>query len=94
MLVADCLMAEAVAQEANAMVPNRPRATETCVHCFADQAGAPCSLYQQAVPQCLNGDPQHRHRYPSGLVHGHVGRTVCERDDALRIICSPTQPSM
>ncbi|KAL6475042.1 hypothetical protein MHYP_G00160820, partial [Metynnis hypsauchen] len=90
----DCLMAEAVTQEANGVVPDRPRATETCVHCFAEQTGALHALYQQAVPQCLNGDPQCRHHYTNGVAHGHAGRTMCERDDALRIICSPTQTSI
>ena len=87
-------MTEAVTQEANGVVPDRPRATETCVYCFAEQTGALHSLFQQAVPQCQKGDAQHRHRYTNGLVHSHVSRSVCERDDALRIICSPTQPSM
>ncbi|XP_017569814.1 tumor necrosis factor receptor superfamily member 13B isoform X2 [Pygocentrus nattereri] len=80
----DCLMVEAITQEANGVVPDRPRATETCVHCFTEQT----------IPQCLNGDPQRRHHYTNGVAHGHASRTMCERDDALRIICSPTQTSI
>ncbi|KAK1794320.1 hypothetical protein P4O66_011205, partial [Electrophorus voltai] len=84
----DWLMAEALTQEAG-MVPDRPRATETCVHCFAEQMEASCTLYQQAMPQ-----PQHQHHHVNGLFRNHATGEVKERGDTLRIICSPTQTSM
>ncbi|KAG9267350.1 tumor necrosis factor receptor superfamily member 13B [Astyanax mexicanus] len=90
----DCLMADAATQEGGAEAPDRPLATETCVHCFAEQTG---TMYQQAIPRFLNGDPHHHHHHnycSNGLVHGHAVRNTCERDGTLRIICSPTQTSM
>ncbi|XP_062859393.1 tumor necrosis factor receptor superfamily member 13B [Trichomycterus rosablanca] len=82
----DCLMAAAVTQEVT-VIPDRLRATETCVCCFSEQARTQPTLYQQAVPQYS------AHRQTNGSAHGHVSSEACRRDDVPKIICSPTQTS-
>ncbi|XP_076844088.1 tumor necrosis factor receptor superfamily member 13B [Brachyhypopomus gauderio] len=85
----DWLMAEALTQEAG-MVADRPRAIETCAHCFSEQAEATYTFYQQAVPQPLHGERRHADE----MIRSHAARVAGEAGEALRIICSPTQTSM
>ncbi|XP_066522661.1 tumor necrosis factor receptor superfamily member 13B [Hoplias malabaricus] len=80
----DRLMAEAKAKVSS----DRARATETCVHCFSEQQEALHLLYQQAVPQCISANQHHCNGNSLPLNQGN------QRDDTLRIICSPAQTSM
>ncbi|XP_030631500.1 tumor necrosis factor receptor superfamily member 13B [Chanos chanos] len=97
----DCLMAqaEAASEEGVAIAKtNRPRATETCVHCFTGHRGAAPNLYQQAVPshQSTSGEPSQNqeNNHCSNSYVGRMAENGCDAVSAMRIICSPTQTSM